>query len=124
MADLKKALLKNKIDCIFCQNNYVWVYDVSFINSQNRTILNYSRLDKKFQPMCLTTCLKILPTEKLDSPCRVSAHMLDPQVSINQQMRVNLCLYLLVQHDTDSEEEQLAKVKQLEEKIRQKKNKW
>ena len=54
--ELEQELKRKGIDVLFRQNDTGRIYGVTFIDHENRTVLNGSRLGKDFPPMCSTTC--------------------------------------------------------------------
>ena len=67
--DFKKLLKEHRLDVIFRQNEQGRIYGVTFIDYQNRTILNGSRLGKEFSANVFNDLFNN-PNKKQDEPIR------------------------------------------------------
>ena len=67
--DFKKLLKERKLDVIFRQNEQGRIYGVTFIDYQNRTIINGSRLGKEFSANVFNDLFNN-PNKKQDEPIR------------------------------------------------------
>lgn len=129
----KQSLLKQGIGCIFRQNEQGRIYGVTFIDYQNQTILNGSRLGKEFSANIFNGLFK-------DSPKRNIEPTADNKTSIetNRSSQFtessgvpqstdinssNVSIELFEQHGVDYEAESFVREKENEEKSRLRKKK-
>lgn len=114
-----KLLLKEKnIEPIFRQNEEGRIYGVSFIDYQNKTILNGSRLGKEFSANVFH--------EKFTDENRnltMVTEQTENKIESESDFITSLFPSLFEQHSTNYEDENFAKEKQREEEIRKRKNK-
>jgi hypothetical protein len=133
MDSFKQSLLKQGIGCVFRSNEQGRIYGVTFIDYQNRTIVNGSRLGKEFSANIFNGLFK-------DSPVRNIELTADKQVStgMNRPGRFtesfgvppsadsdssSISIGLFEQHGTDYENESFVREKEYEEKRRTMKKK-
>ncbi|WP_101689942.1 hypothetical protein [Dysgonomonas massiliensis] len=110
-----KLLLKEKnVEPIFCQNEEGRIYGVSFIDYQNKTILNGSRLGKEFS----VNVFHEISTSKNRPPM-----VTENRIESDSDFITSLFPSFFGQHSTDYDAESFAKGKQREEEIRKRKNK-
>ncbi len=131
--NFKQSLLKQGIGCVFRSNEQGRIYGVTFIDYQNRTILNGSRLGKEFSANVFNGLFK-------DSPGRnIERTAIDkPSISTNRPGQFaessgvpqstgsdNSGIGMFEQHGVDYENESFVREKENEEKVRkQKKRQW
>ena len=114
-----KLLLKEKnIEPVFRQNEEGRIYGVSFIDYQNKTILNGSRLGKEFSANVFHEKF----TDKNRPPVMVTEQT-ENRIESDSDFITSLFPSLFEQHSTDYDAENFAKEKQKEEEIRKWKNK-
>ncbi len=114
-----KLLLKEKnIEPIFRQNAEVRIYGVSFIDYQNKTILNGSRIGKEFAANAFHE--KFADENKV---LTILTEQTKNKIESEPDFIVPLFPSLFEQHSTDYEADNFAKEKQKEEEIRKRKNK-
>lgn len=130
--DFKKSLLKFGIGCVFRQNEQGRIYGVSFVDYQNQTILNGSRLGKEFSANAFNDLLNN-PSERniqqtADNKSQLETNRLGQStesLGIERSSKDDsLGLLSFEQHGTDSEAENFAREKEREEEVRQRKNKY
>lgn len=123
MDDFKQSLLQQSIGCITRQNQEGRIYGISFIDYQNKAILNGSRLGKEFSANVFNDLFKNTPKEMSS---RVSqAESIKPNQTIDYQQDFEPTgLGLFEQHGTDWESEQFAREKEQEEKAKQRKRRF
>lgn len=121
----KKSLLQQDIGCITRQNQDGRIYGVSFIDYQNKTILNGSRLGKEFSASLFNDIFKKSfesSTPKVShSEIKTTNQVPDYQQFDNAS---NISLFAFEQHGTDWESENFAREKENEEKARQRKRRY
>lgn len=130
--DFRKPLLQFGIGCVFRQNEQGRIYGVSFIDYQNQTILNGSRLGKEFSANVFNDLLNN-PSERniqqtADNKSELETNRLGQSTeSFGVQRSTesdSLGLLSFEQHGTDYEAENFAREKEREEKEIQRKNKY
>lgn len=130
--DFRKSLLQQGIGCVFRQNEQGRIYGVSFIDYQNQTILNGSRLGKEFSANVFNDLLNN-PSERniqqtVNNKSQLETNRLgqSPEsVGVQRSSESDsLGLLSFEQHGTDYESENFAREKEKEEKVRQRKNKY
>lgn len=130
--DFKKSLLKFGIGCVFRQNEQGRIYGVSFVDYQNQTILNGSRLGKEFSANAFNDLLNN-PSERniqqtADNKSQLETNRLGQStesLGIERSSKDDsLGLLSFEQHGTDYEAENFAREKEREEKVRQRKKKY
>lgn len=130
--DFRKSLLQSGIGCVFRYNEQDRIYKVSFIDYQNQTILNGSRLGKEFSANVFNDLLNN-PSERniqqtVDNKSQSKMNRIGQSTeSVGVQRSTEpdtLGLLSFEQHETDYEAENFAREKEKEEKIRQKKKKY
>ncbi len=119
--DFKKALLKYKIGCIFRQNDDGRIYGVSFIDYQNQTILNGSRLGKEFSANVFNELFKDSPERNIEQPEQSISPSVETAGVHRPADESSFMSSLFEQHGTDYEEENFVREKEKEEHVRQKK---
>ncbi|MDH6309424.1 hypothetical protein M2451_002690 [Dysgonomonas sp. PFB1-18] len=129
----KQFLLQQGIGCVFRQNEQGRIYGATFIDYQNRTILNGSRLGKEFSANVFNGLLNnpsernIQPTAvgksstETNRPGRLSESSGVPSSAESDSFNAGLSLF--EQHGTDYEAENFVREKEREDSIRKKKNK-
>lgn len=130
--NLKKSLLKFGIGCVFRQNEQGRIYGVSFVDYQNQTILNGSRLGKEFSANAFNDLLnnpsKRNIQQTADNKSQLETNSLGQStesLGIERSSKDDsLGLLSFEQHGTDYEAENFAREKEREEKVRQRKNKY
>lgn len=129
MDDFKQLLLKQGIGCVFRQNEAGRIYGVTFIDYQNQTILNGSRLGKEFSANVFNDLLNN-PSERNIQATVVNKSSIETDrlgqstESVGVQRSTDpdsLSLLAFEQHGTDYEAENFAREKEREEKMRQRK---
>lgn len=114
-----KLLLKEKsIESIFRQNEEGRIYGVSFIDYQNKTILNGSRIGKEFSANVFH---EKFADENRNTPLEVGT--MGNKIKSEPDFITSLFPSLFEQHSTDYEAENFVKENQREEEMRKKKNK-
>lgn len=129
MDDFRKSLLQSGIGCVFRQNEQGRIYGVTFIDYQNQTILNGSRLGKEFSANVFNDLFKDSPARNIertevDKSSMQSNRLSHSVESVGVQRDADadgLSLLAFEQHGTDWEAERFAGEKEKEEKIRQRK---
>lgn len=130
--DFRKSLLQFGIGCVFRQNEQGRIYGVSFIDYQNQTILNGSRLGKEFSANVFNDLLNN-PSERniqqtVNNKSQSETNRLgQSSESVGVQRSTEsegLGLLSFEQHGTDYEAENFAREKEWEEKVRQRKRKF
>lgn len=130
--DFRKSLLQSGIGCVFRQNEQGRIYGVSFIDYQNQTILNGSRLGKEFSANIFNGLLNN-PSERniqqtVDNKFQSETNRLGQSAeSVGVQQSIDSDSFGLLafeQHGADYEAENFAREKEREEKARQRKHKW
>ena len=130
--NFRKSLLQFGIGCVFRRNEQGRIYGVSFIDYQNQTILNGSRLGKEFSANVLNDLLNN-PSERniqqtVDNKSQLKTNRLGQStesVGVHRSTEdESLGLLSFEQHGTDYEAENFAREKEREEKVRQRKNKY
>ncbi len=127
MDSFKQSLLKQGIGCVFRSNEQGRIYGVSFIDYQNRTILNGSRLGKEFSANVFNGLFKDSPernierTAEVDSkqtnrPGQLSESSAVPQSAENDSLSVGIGLF--EQHGADYDNESFIRQMDREEKLR------
>ena len=113
-------LLKEKnIEPIFRQNEDGRIYGVSFINYQNKTILNGSRLGKEFSANVFHEKF----AERNRNPT-LEVEPMENQIESDADFITSLFPSFFEQHSTDYDAGNFAKEKQREEEVRKRKNKF
>ena len=114
-----RLLLKEKnIKPVFCQNEEGRIYGVSFIDNQNKTILNGSRLGKEFSA---NVFYEMFADENKNPTLGIE--IMENKVESDANFIASLFPSLFEQYSTDYDVENFAKEKQREEEIRKRKNK-
>ena len=114
-----KLLLKEKnIEPIFRQNDEGRIYGVSFIDYQNKTILNGSRIGKEFSANAFHDKL----ADENRPPVMVTEQT-ENRIESESDFITSLFPPFFEQHSTDYDAENFAKEKQREEEVRKRKNK-
>lgn len=114
-----KLLLKEKnIEPILRPNEEGRIYGVSFIDYQNKTILNGSRIGKGFSANVFHEKF----TDKNKTPI-MDTERIENKIESEPDFISSLLPSLFEQHSTDYDAENFAKEKQREEEIRKRKNK-
>lgn len=114
-----KLLLKEKnIEPIFRQNGEGRIYGVSFIDYQNKAILNGSRIGKEFAANAFHEKF----TDKNKTPI-MDTERIENKIESEPDFISSLLPSLFEQHSTDYDAENFAKEKQKEEEIRKRKDK-
>ncbi|NDV79427.1 conjugal transfer protein MobB [Dysgonomonas sp. 511] len=129
----RQSLLKQGIGCIFRQNEQGRIYGITFIDYQNRTILNGSRLGKVFSANIFNGLFKdssernIEPTadNKTSIEKNRSGQFTEssgvPQSTESDSSSLGIGLF--EQHGTDYDAENFVREKENEEKSRKRKKK-
>lgn len=122
MDDFRKSLLQSGIGCVFRQNEQGRIYGVSFIDYQNQTILNGSRLGKEFSANVFNDLFKDSPRRNIEQPAQgISQSAESFRVQRSADDRSGIGLFEV--HGDDYENVQFAREKEQEEKNRQRKKK-
>lgn len=130
--DFRKSLLQQGIGCVFRQNEQGRIYGVSFIDYQNQTILNGSRLGKEFSANVFNDLLNN-PSERniqqtVNNKSQLETNRLGQSTeSFGVQRSTESDSFGLLsfeQHGTDYEADNFAREKEREEKVRQRKRKF
>lgn len=119
----KHALLQQGIGCVTRENKGDRIYGISFIDYQNKTILNGSRLGKEFSANVFNDLFQNLLKE-MSSRVSQAESIKHSQTIDCQQDFVPIGLGLFEQHGTDWGSEQFAREKENEEKARQRKRRF
>jgi hypothetical protein len=133
MDDFRKSLLQLGIGCVFRKNEQGRIYGVTFIDYQNQTILNGSRLGKEFSANVFNDLFKDSPERNIERTAdnKTSTEM-NHYGQLSESTGVppsagndssSISIGLLEQHGTDYEAENFAREKEYEEKARQVKKK-
>ncbi len=110
-----KLLLKEKnVETILRQNTEGRIYGVSFIDYQNKTILNGSRLGKEFSA-------NVFERKFADKNNIYSQNAVNP-IELETDFTTSLFPSLFTQHRSDYDAENFAKEKMKEEEIRKRRN--
>lgn len=123
MNDFKQSLLQQGIGCITRKNDDARIYGISFIDYQNKTILNGSRLGKEFSANIFNDLFQNT-TKEISSRISQSESIKPNQTIDYQQDFEPSSLGLFEQHGTDWESEQFSREKEYEEKARQRKRRY
>lgn len=121
--DFKQSLLQQGIGCITRQNRDGRIYGIAFIDYQNKTILNGSRLGKEFSANVFNDSFKNTPKE-LGSKISQTESIKPSQIINHQPDFAPIGLGLFEHHGTDWESEQFSREKEYEEKVRQRKRRY
>lgn len=121
--DFKQSLLQQGIGCIIRQNEEGRIYGISFIDYQNKAILNGSRLGKEFSANVFNDLFQNTSKE-ISSRISQAEPIKHSQTIDCQQDFVPIGLGLFEQHGTDWGSEQFAREKENEEKARQRKRRF
>lgn len=114
-----KLLLKEKnIEPIFRLNEEGRIYGTSFIDYQNKTILNGSRIGKEFS----ANIFHEMFTDK-NRALTIVTEQTENKIESEPDFITSLFPPFFEQHSTDYEAENFAKEKQREEEVRKRKNK-
>lgn len=132
MDDFKKLLLQSGIGCVCRKNEQGRIYGVSFIDYQNQTILNGSRLGKEFSANVFnglfnTSSVRNIErtavSENTQSDVTSASHL--SELPVRQDADTgSVSIGLFEQHGEDYENEHFAGEKRNEEKIRKRKKKY
>ncbi|WP_163304820.1 conjugal transfer protein MobB [Dysgonomonas sp. 521] len=128
MDDFKQSLLQSGIGCVFRQNEQGRIYGATFIDYQNRTILNGSRLGKEFSANVFNDLFQDSPTRNMEPTAEKQIfQQTDRSNRFTESSGVqppvgddsfNVGVGLFEQHGTDYENESFVRQKEQEEKLR------
>lgn len=120
--DFKQRLLQSGIGCVFRKNEQGRIYGVSFIDYQNKTILNGSRIGKEFSANIFNELFKDSPKRNIEQSTQCISQSAE-SVGIRRFADDSIIIpNLFEQHGTDWDSERFADEKKKEEEIRRKKN--